>query len=102
METTMNQQLDLPEPVAAYFTEKRDATMLARWFTSDAVVRDEGHTHNGLAAISEWQADVSAKYSFTCEPLTLEHKDGITVVSSRVTGNFPGSPVELRYRFRLE
>jgi hypothetical protein len=26
----------------------------------------------------------------------------VPVVRSRVTGNFPGSPVNLRYRFRLE
>jgi len=26
----------------------------------------------------------------------------MTVVTSRLTGNFPGSPVDLRYFFRLE
>lgn len=34
--------------------------------------------------------------------LAAEDKDGKTIVTSRVTGNFPGSPVELRYLFGLE
>jgi len=32
----------------------------------------------------------------------LDQRDGTTVVTSRLTGNFPGSPVELRFFFRLE
>jgi hypothetical protein len=32
----------------------------------------------------------------------MEHRDDRFVVSSRLTGNFPGSPVDLRFIFRLE
>lgn len=32
----------------------------------------------------------------------LEQADGWYMVTSRLTGNFPGSPVDLRYLFRLE
>jgi hypothetical protein len=32
----------------------------------------------------------------------VEQKGGHYVVTSRLTGNFPGSPVDLRYAFRLE
>ena len=32
----------------------------------------------------------------------VEEKDGKTVVTSRLTGNFPGSPVDLRFFFELE
>ena len=44
----------------------------------------------------------STKYTYTSEPLVLDQRDGMTVVTSRLTGNFPGSPVELRFFFRLE
>jgi len=103
----MNERLVLPEPIAAYFAAgkgdaKGDATTLARCFTNDAVVKDEGHTHSGLPAIVKWRSDVSTQYTFTSEPLALEETDGVVVVTSRLTGNFPGSPVVLRYRFRLE
>ena len=43
--------LDLPKPIAAYFTaDKGDGEAVSRCFTEDAVVKDEGHTHRGRAA----------------------------------------------------
>src|SRR5258708_36999578 len=93
----------LPESIAAYCAaDKRDGEAVARCFTKGAVVKDEGHPHSGLAAIKAWKAAASAKYSYTSAPFAMEHKDGRTIVTSRLTGNFPGSPVDLRYAFRLE
>ena len=95
--------LNLPKPVAAYFTaDTGDGEAVSRCFTENAVVRDEGHTHKGRAAIKAWKTDASAKYQYTCEPLACEEKDGKTVVSSQLVGNFPGSPVDLRFFFQLE
>jgi hypothetical protein len=34
--------------------------------------------------------------------LVSEQQDGKVVVPSRLTGNFPGSPVDLRFFFTLE
>jgi hypothetical protein len=34
--------------------------------------------------------------------LACEEKDGKTVVTSHLVGNFPGSPVDLRFLFKLE
>ena len=95
--------LDLPKPVAAYFTaDKSDSEAVSRCFTEDAVVKDEGHTYNGRAAIKKWKEEASAKYQYTSEPLSCERKDGKFVVTCRLTGNFPGSPVDLRFFFELE
>src|ERR1700680_5155335 len=95
--------LDLPEPIAAYFnTDKSDSDAVSQCFTENAVVKDEGRTYNGRAAIKKWKADASTKYQYTSEPLASERKDGRTVVTSRLTGNFPGSPVNLRFFFELE
>lgn len=94
---------NLPEPIAAYFAaDQRDADAVARCFTNDGVVRDEAHTHAGRAAITAWKTAASAKYSYTTRPLRVEQEDGRHIVTSRVTGNFPGSPAELRYVFQLE
>ena len=68
----------------------------------EAVVEDEGQTHSGPAAIKAWKTAASAKYAYTSAPFAVEQKDGQYIVTSRLTGNFPGSPVDLRYRFRLE
>lgn len=94
--------LNLPEPIAAYFAaDKDDGEAVARCFTKQAVVSDEGRTYSGIAAIKAWKAAASARYSYTSVPLAVELKDGRTIVTSRLTGNFPGSPVNLRYAFGL-
>jgi hypothetical protein len=96
-------KLNLPEPIAAYFdADKRDGEAVARCFTNQGVVKDEGQTHSGPAAIKAWKTSASAKYSYTSEPFAAEQKDGRYIVTSRLTGNFPGSPVNLRFSFQLE
>jgi len=95
--------LNLPKPVAAYFTaDKGDGEAVSQCFTENAIVKDEGHTHKGRAAIKEWKTDASAKYEYTSEPIACQEKDGKTVVTSHLVGNFPGSPVDLRFFFELE
>jgi len=95
--------LSLPKPIAAYFAADRgDGEAVSQCFTDNAVVKDEGHTHRGRAAIKKWKTDTSAKYEYTSEPIAFEEKEGKTVVTSHLVGNFPGSPVDLRYFFRLE
>lgn len=95
--------LMLPDPIAAYFDgDQQNPEALARCFTAQAVVKDEGHTHTGVAAIKAWKAAASARYTYTTQPFALQQQEGFQIVDSHVVGNFPGSPVDLRYRFRLE
>ena len=95
--------LNLSKPIAAYFTaDKGDGEAVSQCFTENAVVEDEGHTHKGRAAIKDWKTDASAKYEYTSEPIACEEKDGKTVVTSHLVGNFPGSPVDLRFFFKVE
>jgi hypothetical protein len=102
MKTSMR-SLNLPKPIATYFAaDKNDSETLSQCFTENAVVKDEGHTHKGRAAIKQWKSETSKKYEYTSEPFVCEQKDGKTVVTSRLTGNFPGSPVDLRFFFTLE
>jgi hypothetical protein len=98
----MSKHLNLPEPIAAYFAaDRRDGDTVAQCFTSDGVVTDEGRTHAGREAIKKWRAEAVTKYMYTCEPFAMDESDGAIVVTSRLEGNFPGSPVNLKYRFRL-
>ena len=95
--------LDLPKRIAAYFTaDKGDSEAVSQGFTETAVVQDEGQTHRGRAAIQQWKADASTKYQYTSEPFACEQKEGKFVVTTRLTGNFPGSPVNLRFFFGLD
>jgi hypothetical protein len=95
--------LSLPKPIAAYFTaDSGDGEAVSQCFTENAIVKDEGHTYKARAAIKKWKTDASAKYQYTSKPFACEEKDGKIVVTSHLVGNFPGSPVDLRYFFKLE
>jgi hypothetical protein len=96
--------VDLPTPIAIYIAAENEGETeaLGQWFVEDAVVRDEGKTIQGLAAIKQWKAETKKKYQHPVEPRTSIQKDGKTVVSSRLTGNFPGSPIDLEFVFTLD
>jgi ketosteroid isomerase-like protein len=96
--------VDLPTPIAIYIAAENrgDAEAMAQCFAENAVVRDEGQTIEGLAAIKQWKAETKKKYQHTVEPLTSAQKGDKTIVTNRLTGNFPGSPIELRFIFGLE
>lgn len=95
--------LNLPKPIADYFAAGKGAAAdAAECFTEDVIVKDEGHTYYGLTAVKKWKAGASKKYTYTSEPFAAKRADGKTVISSRLIGNFPGSPVDLRFFFGLE
>lgn len=94
--------LALPQPIADYFAaDKADGEAVALCFTEGGVVRDEGRTHEGQSAIAKWKEEAARKYQYTVVPFAIEEKDGTTLVTSKVEGNFPGSPVNLSYNFTL-
>jgi len=94
----------LAGPVSAFFEAERtqDLEALARCFSEWATVRDEGRTVEGRDAIKRWMKDAKAKYHHTVEPLAMSHRDGLTVVTARVAGAFPNSPLELQHLFAVE
>lgn len=92
--------LNLPQPVASYFqADSGHGEVLCQCFTEDAIVVDEGHTYRGRAAIKQWKEDAASKYQYTNEPIACAKQGGKTVVTSRLKGNFPGSPLNLRFFF---
>jgi hypothetical protein len=96
--------LPLPKPIEVFMSSENahDTDALAECFASDATVRDEGQTLKGLKAIKAWRLETAKKYQHTVEPIAAAARDGKTVVSTKLTGNFPGSPVTLDFVFTLE
>lgn len=93
----------LPEPIAAYFAaDTHGPDEVARCFTPKGVVKDEGQTHTGREAIKAWKAESSTRYTYTSDPFSIELIDGVHGVWSHVAGSFPGSPIDLKFAFRLE
>ncbi len=98
------QDAKLIEPVTNYIAaaNAQDVEAVTANFSECAVVRDEGQDRRGIAAIRQWAMEVSKKYRPTVETLGVAQTDGRTILTGRVSGNFPGSPVELRYVFTLK
>lgn len=92
----------LPKPLAEYFAAANtdDAARVAACFAADAVVRDEGRDIQGRGAVRAWAEETRRKYRFHAEVMMVEQAADRTVVTAHLTGDFPGNPVDLRYRFK--
>jgi hypothetical protein len=49
-----------------------------------------------------WRLETATKYQHTVEPIAASAREGKTVVSTKLTGDCPGSPVSLNFVFTLE
>ncbi|MDN3561063.1 nuclear transport factor 2 family protein [Vreelandella neptunia] len=95
--------LSLPDAITTYFSISNGAndTHLGDCFTQDACVLDEGETHCGRTAIQAWLRATRANIEYSVEPISVSQQGNTMVVTATVTGNFPGSPVQLDHTFQL-
>ena len=94
----------MPGVIESYFNASNadDIDALVECFAPEATVADENHTHRGAAEIRAWSIEVRKKYDFKTKVLkAAEGKDG-TIVTAKVSGTFPGSPVNLDFKFALD
>ena len=94
----------LSSTLATYFAaaNEHDVNGMIAVFADGAIVKDEGHEHRGPVAIRRWMNETIKKYDFKVEPTGVAEQGGKTVVTGLISGNFPGSPVSLRYAFTLD
>lgn len=93
----------LTGPVANYIAaaNAQDVDAVAANFSEAAIVQDEGQNRQGIAAIRQWATEVGKKYRPTVEVLDVAQTASNTILTGRVSGDFPGSPIDLRYLFTL-
>jgi ketosteroid isomerase-like protein len=96
--------MDLPSPIQAYLDadRSRDDKAIIDAFARDAVVKDEGRSYAGHQAIGAWWRETKEKYQTVMEPLEMNEEGGVTTVTIKVTGRFPGSPALIHFAFRLD
>ena len=94
----------LPETITSYLKahQARDLDAALASYTPDANVTDEGRTYHGPDEIRAWLSRSASEYTYTIEmigatKLDQDHYD----VTHHLEGNFPGGPVNLRFRFSL-
>lgn len=96
----------LPKPVDEYFRSKnaRETAAVLFCFAPGAVVWDKGEDalFTGHDEIKEWLEKVVASYNLSVEPLEAKEDKGVVSVLAKVSGDFPGSPLEFHYRFTVE
>ena len=95
--------MNLPEPIPAYFAAANafQAEAAAAHFTPDAHVHDENHDHVGREAVRAWIEDASHKYRPQIEVLSADTRGDEVMVTNRICGDFPGSPIEPRFTFAV-
>ena len=95
--------IHLPKPIEIYFASENahDPEALDMCVATDATVYDENKTIKGIAAIKAWRIETGKKYNHTVEPLAISERDGKVTVTGKVSGNFPGSPINLDHVFEL-
>lgn len=95
--------LTLFPPIQGYFSADadEDSDAFLSHFARNAVVVDERRTYTGHEQILQWKLGAAAQYDYTTQPFESVEQHGHTIVTAHLTGDFPGSPVDLRYRFTL-
>ena len=95
--------LHVPEPVAVYLAaeEAKDADAPSCCFTEDGTVHDEGRDYCGRDSIRQWKQEVDTKYRYGLQTVSTQTHGDKANVRARLTGEFPGSPVELDHIFKL-
>jgi hypothetical protein len=94
----------LPDPIAAYVDAnvRFDLEGMLAPFAADAVVADEKKTHRGRAAIRDWIKEATFGNRAVAAPQTIAEEGADHVLVAQVSGEFPGSPVTLTFRFTLQ
>jgi hypothetical protein len=95
---------EIPTIIESYFraSNTNDIEALVACFSPEATVIDENQTHRGTRQIKDWSVNVRKKFQFQTEILRAAKNPDGTTVTAKVSGSFPGSPVDLDFRFALQ
>lgn len=77
-----------------------DSEAYANCFTDTAVVFDEGTNHHGKTEIKNWIEKANREYQVRMQPLEYSAEDQI--LTAKISGTFPGSPIVLNYHYEFE
>ena len=94
---------NLPPVITAFFHAHNTGQTddFNQLFTDDALVSDEAHEYRG-AAIKAWIDAAIAKYKPVANVTDLAEVGEQTIATVQVSGSFPGSPAQIRYRFTFK
>jgi hypothetical protein len=96
--------ISLQSPLADFFsaTNARDTDALFALFAPGATVDDEGFEYKGLDSIRGWIAETVERFRFSVDVVDAAHAKEHASIVGIVTGEFPGSPAQVRYDFQID
>ncbi|MFT4146221.1 MAG: nuclear transport factor 2 family protein [Mobilitalea sp.] len=99
----MNNKFNLPQPIAAFYhaSDVYNDDLLASCFAEDAMLVDEGEEYYGPKAVSGHILKANRDAKVMTEIKDCIVKNGETVVTAIISGNFEGSPIPLDFHFTL-
>ena len=60
-----------------------------------------GQEYQGRDSIRQWKQAADAKYRYVLQTVNVHKFGDLVTVRARLTGEFPGSPVEIEHIFTL-
>lgn len=95
-------KIELPSVIDQFFhaTNTREFADFLSLFTAEAHVNDEANDYYGVE-IGGWIERATADTKPTADVTEITRDGDRWVVTAQLSGNFPGSPVPLRYDFTL-
>jgi ketosteroid isomerase-like protein len=91
--------LPLPIPTFYHASDVYDADLLASCFAEDAMLVDEGEEYHGPEAVSGHIMSANRAAKVKTAITNCVEKNGETIVTATISGNFSGSPIPLDFHF---
>jgi len=94
---------DLPQVLINLIKSQneKDSGTFASCFDKGATVHDEGQTYTGSSEIKSWNKETTGKYDTYIKAQQYEDNAAGHIVKFQVSGNFEGSPIDLKYHFEI-
>ncbi|UDY24793.1 nuclear transport factor 2 family protein [Nocardioides sp. Kera G14] len=95
---------ELPPVIEGYLAahDIHDADGAISFLTDDVVVVDDGRIYRGADEVRGWLARAASEFEYTSTLTSVERVgESQWTAIHHLEGNFPGSPVDLAYRFTV-
>jgi len=96
--------MNLPKIIADLVAAQnnQDSAAYTACFSETAIVHDEGKIHVGKEEIYKWIKHANEQYKSFMKPLEYNESGSNGVLTTDVSGTFPGSPIVLQFHFGFE
>ena len=100
----MSEQINLPKVILQLINSQNEYNSFefAENFADTAIVHDESKEHHGKAEIKQWNEETNEKYKTQLKPIDFSSTEKESILTTMVSGNFPGSPIQLKYHFIIK